>query len=277
MTTPNAYEEKQERKRERLLARADKADAEAQSRFKTAQSMASVIPFGQPILVGHHSEKRDRNYRARIDGNYRKSFEANNNAKELRSRAASVGKGGVSSDDPEAVKKLKMKLEKAEKWQAFMKSFNAGIRRRKKDGGAKLRAVCEEHDISSETCAKMLKPDCFGGIGFASYQLSNNNANIRRMKRRIKTLEAQAGDETTEEQIGGRSDRGERRREPLAVVLPRQALRSVPPPAQARRFQVGPVAGLHGSATAPTPRPTTGPASSPSSSTPRRKAANGDA
>ena len=203
MTTPNAYEEKQERKRERLLARADKADAEAQSRFKTAQSMASVIPFGQPILVGHHSEKRDRNYRARIDGNYRKSFEANNNAKELRSRAASVGKGGVSSDDPEAVKKLKMKLEKAEKWQAFMKSFNAGIRRRKKDGGAKLRAVCEEHDISSETCAKMLKPDCFGGIGFASYQLSNNNANIRRMKRRIKTLEAQAGDETTEEQIGG--------------------------------------------------------------------------
>ena len=28
--------------------------------------MASVIPFGQPILVGHHSERRDRSYRDRI-------------------------------------------------------------------------------------------------------------------------------------------------------------------------------------------------------------------
>ena len=41
-----------------------------------ARDMASIIPFGQPILVGHHSEKRDRNYRGRIHKKFERSFEA---------------------------------------------------------------------------------------------------------------------------------------------------------------------------------------------------------
>lgn len=202
MTTPNLYEEKQERRRERLLERADKADAEATSRFQTAQSMASVIPFGQPILVGHHSEKRDRNYRARISGNYDKSREASEKAKRLRSRAAGVGKGGISSDDPEAVKKLLGKIEKAEERQDFMKRFNAAMRKRKKDHGAALTAIGEEFNLTPGTVAELLKPDFCGRVGFPSYALSNNNANIRRMKGRVTKLRAQAQDVTSEETVG---------------------------------------------------------------------------
>ena len=32
----------------------------------TASAMAAVIPFGQPVLVGHHSQARDTHYRERI-------------------------------------------------------------------------------------------------------------------------------------------------------------------------------------------------------------------
>ena len=201
-TTPNAYEEKQERRRERLLERADNADREASQRLGTAQRMASVIPFGQPILVGHHSETRDRNYRRKIRNNYDKSREASEKAKRLHDRAASVGKGGISSDDPEAVKKLVAKIETAEKLQGFMKRCNAAIRKRKKDGGAAFAAICDEHNLGPDTRADLLKPDSAGRIGFAPYQLSNNNANIRRMKRRVEALRAQAQDETTEQTIG---------------------------------------------------------------------------
>ena len=74
--------------------------------FTTAQRHGkSVIPFGQPILVGHHSETRDRNYRKRIHGQLpEERFDASKKAKRRSAeRAASVGKGGISSDDPEAV------------------------------------------------------------------------------------------------------------------------------------------------------------------------------
>ena len=198
----NTYEEKQEAKRERLLERADRAEAESESRFKTAQQMGSVIPFGQPILVGHHSETRDRNYRKRIASNYDKSAEASRKAKRLRSRAASVGKGGISSDDPEAVAKLKEKLAHREKRQDFMRRFNVAMRKRKKDGGIALQAIAAEFNLAAGMVADLLKPDCAGRIGFAGYQLQNNNAQIRRLKRRIEALEAQAGDETSETKIG---------------------------------------------------------------------------
>lgn len=36
--------------------------------------MASVIPFGQPILIGHPSEQRDRNYRDKIHNTFGKAF-----------------------------------------------------------------------------------------------------------------------------------------------------------------------------------------------------------
>jgi Domain of unknown function (DUF3560) len=65
-----SLEERIERKQERAEARAeryedraDKAEAQSAEHFKTFHDRMDAIPFGQPILVGHHSEKRDRNYR----------------------------------------------------------------------------------------------------------------------------------------------------------------------------------------------------------------------
>ncbi|ATB60844.1 MULTISPECIES: DUF3560 domain-containing protein [Xanthomonas] len=96
----NSYEAKLEARRERLLARAQEASKNADNLHKKARSMAGVIPFGQPILVGHHSESRDRNYRERIHKTFGKAFTEMDNAKHYASKAAAVGTGGISSDDP---------------------------------------------------------------------------------------------------------------------------------------------------------------------------------
>ena len=55
-----------ERRAERLDDKAGRLDRSAGAAFERADQLASVIPFSQPILAGHHSERRDRNYRDNI-------------------------------------------------------------------------------------------------------------------------------------------------------------------------------------------------------------------
>ncbi|HDY6823612.1 TPA: DUF3560 domain-containing protein, partial [Pseudomonas aeruginosa] len=70
----NWYEQKLADRRERLQERAAKFSGESGALYQRAKTMASAIPFGQPILVGHHSEGRDRRYRDRIHSTYGKAF-----------------------------------------------------------------------------------------------------------------------------------------------------------------------------------------------------------
>jgi hypothetical protein len=69
------YEERKENRISRYTDRAKKDSGEADAFFGKAHDMAAAIPLGQPILVGHHSEGRDRSYRERIETTQRKSFE----------------------------------------------------------------------------------------------------------------------------------------------------------------------------------------------------------
>ena len=72
----NNYEQRQEARRVRLEKAAERAQAESASRFQRMNEMQDSIPLGQPILVGHHSEKRHRRDLARIDANMRRGVEA---------------------------------------------------------------------------------------------------------------------------------------------------------------------------------------------------------
>ena len=59
----------EERKQNRLQAYRNLAEKNQQLStitYDRAKSMASVIPFGQPILIGHHSENRDRRFRKTV-------------------------------------------------------------------------------------------------------------------------------------------------------------------------------------------------------------------
>lgn len=52
------YYERQEARRERYELRAERARQESDAAARQAEKIASIIPMGQPILVGHHSEER---------------------------------------------------------------------------------------------------------------------------------------------------------------------------------------------------------------------------
>ena len=117
-----AYAEKQAAKAERYKTLASKAKVEANQTHEKAQQMADVIPFGQPILTGHHSEKSDRSFRARIDKTYEKSFELSAKAEYYKKKAENTENPyAISSDDPEVVIKLKQKIEVLEKQREIVK------------------------------------------------------------------------------------------------------------------------------------------------------------
>lgn len=177
----NTYEERQEAKRNYYEEMAAKKRQESSALQQSARQMAGAIPFGQPILVGHHSERRDRNYRGRIDSKVKKSFEASDTANYYEQKASSIGTGGISADDPDAIQKLQEKLARLEESQAKMVTANKLIRKGDRAGLATLGFTEAEID-------KLFKPDHCCRYGFASYRLTNNNAEIRRLKDRIAQL-----------------------------------------------------------------------------------------
>lgn len=197
---PNPYEEKQKARQERYFLLAEKARAKALARLGQARKMAEVIPFGQPILVGHHSEGRDRRYRGRIHDTFGKGFKLLEKAEYYERRAKSVNGNAISADDPQAVEKLKAKIETLKAAQERMKAANAAIRKHQKDGPEAQQAALEALGFKPDQAKSLLAPDVMGNIGFASYSLSNNNANIRRLEERVKTLEKASTleDRTTE-------------------------------------------------------------------------------
>ena len=149
----NPYEEGQEARRERLENRAEKAASEGQQRFSNARKMMEVIPMGQPILVGHYSERSHRSHLNKIDQNMRKGFEAQEKAQYYQSKAENVGTAGISSMDPDAKFKIYEKLRDLEALQDKMKQENYE-----------------------------------NGKTYASYEILNNASEIRRLKKRLEEL-----------------------------------------------------------------------------------------
>jgi hypothetical protein len=78
-----------------------------------------------------------------------------------------------------------------------MAAANKIVRKFKSDKAAGIEAL-KASGYSEAVATGLFEPDFCGRVGFASYQLSNNNANIRRMKERVAHLERNATRETNE-------------------------------------------------------------------------------
>lgn len=111
--------------------------------------------------------------------------------KAIRKAIQPYGDGSrITADDPNAAAKMTDKVAQAERLQDLMKQTNAIIRSGK-DVGARLKEIGHsETDIK-----KLLTPDFAGRTGYKQFEITNNAANIRRMKQRSETLEGAAGRE----------------------------------------------------------------------------------
>lgn len=170
--TMNTFELRQQDKRERYALLAEKNAAKSTELWESAHKSLSFIPFGQPILVGHYSERPMRNHIEREHNKIRKSIELDEKAKYYVKKSEEYGTNCISSDDPDALNKLRDKLSALILAHTIMKDEN---KKAKKNGES---------------------------LPYATYQLTNSNARIKSTEKRIKEIEQKDLDTETRSASG---------------------------------------------------------------------------
>lgn len=122
------------------------------------------LHHGQPIIVGHYSEKKHRRLIDRAHSDIRKSIEEDDKSKYYSDKAETVENNkAIYNDDPNAIEKLKDKLQYLEKQRELIKAD-------------------ENH---------------------TTWQLQNIGATIREVKRRIQKLERLENIEFSDKEFNG--------------------------------------------------------------------------
>ena len=122
-----AKQERAEDRAERMADRARDAAAEAMARFNSGNVQAVRHLNGQPILVGHHSERRHRALLERADNDMRKGIEASDTANRYERRAATARETaeGAQYSDPAY---LNRRIRECEKEIRILRRYLAGKR-----------------------------------------------------------------------------------------------------------------------------------------------------
>ena len=98
------YEDRKQARIDRYREKAEQARQESQQLSHESISMLEHIPPGQPILVGHHSERGHRRLLERSDRKMEKSIAASEKAAYYEHKAeAAERNNAIFSDDPEAL------------------------------------------------------------------------------------------------------------------------------------------------------------------------------
>jgi hypothetical protein len=198
------FNENREKRIERFEELSKKAEQQSTKAYQQSKSMTDHIPMGQPILVGHHSEKAHRRLLDKCWNKLGKSVKLTEKAEYYKEKAASAkANSSISSDDPDALEKLHQKLKALVKSQETMKAINKICRSKKLSEIEMFDKIKTDFNLSDDTINGLLNPrKAYLGKGFASYSLTNNNAKINNTKKRIKRLEALEKLESKSYEIG---------------------------------------------------------------------------
>lgn len=203
-------------RRERLeskLARraewASKADARSNARHAAVRTIADAIPFGQPILVGHHSEGHARRDAERIRNGMDRAVEESKLAEHHRAKAgglASQLERSVFSDDENAIAQLEARITEREAECVHMKAINAAYKKTAPgdDVAVRLATLVALGQLTREQMMKCAQAIRFGGNApYPSYATTNLRSSIRRDRERIEEIKARAARAATAQQAGG--------------------------------------------------------------------------
>lgn len=169
------YRERRLRKAERLREWSAGNQAKSEQRGAAADEIMSHIPPGQPILVGHHSERRHRKDLARIQDGISASVELGRKA-EAQARAAdeieAQAANAIYDDDPDAIEKLSDKIAKLEAERKRMNAANAEYRR-----------------THREELKAMTPYERGQAVPYPGYSLQNLGGTITRTRQRLARLQ----------------------------------------------------------------------------------------
>ena len=171
------YEQKQIDKAERYQDRAKTSAAKSNATLAQVREERDMIPLGQPILVGHHSEGRHRRHLASMNSRERRGWEDKGKADHYEAKAERILDNletdkVISSDDPDAIPKLETKLVGLEDQRTQIKEYNKTARANDEEQTPK-------------------------------YILANLAGNIRSVKQRILNLQAKSEIDTADEEREG--------------------------------------------------------------------------
>jgi hypothetical protein len=187
------YRERREHKAERLRDWADKREAKSTAAFERVDGIANMIPFGQPILVGHHSEGRARRDQDRISSGMRSGIDHADKAADFHRRADGIEAAAahaIYSDDLDAVQRLRERIAGLEAERDRVKRYNASCRRGVRD----LEILDDRQRAQLESVAKVA-PYQLGKNGAApAYWSANLSGNIGRQRKRLAELERRPND-----------------------------------------------------------------------------------
>lgn len=190
--------ERQEARAERYREYADNADRRATAAFNASNAAVEGIPLGQPILVGHHSEKAHRKALERSNDAMCRSVRESEKAAYYRQKAEAVeNNDNIYIGDEDAIPRLKQKIEELTTLQEQMKASNKIVRSKKLSDMEKIDALVT-HGIARHRAEKIVG----GKLQFPGYALTNNNARINAAKKQLEKAESLAGKEDREYNIG---------------------------------------------------------------------------
>lgn len=174
----SAYAARRAARLDRLRRRAAKLRVESARADVASHNATGGIPFGQPILVGHHSEGRHRRAIERAQNLSRKSWELSKAADRADSRADGCeGRDAIDSDDPDAPDKLREKIAELEARRDRMKAQNAAYRKAKGD--------LSKIELDERTRTYFAR---WGA--WPAYSFQNLGKNLKRYQDRLKEVEA---------------------------------------------------------------------------------------
>ena len=189
-----------ERRREWAAGRRQKSDAA----FDAVHRLADSIPFGQPILVGHHSERHARRDCERIDNGMRRACESVTMAAHHESKADGIERQletTIFSDDPDAIEAIRAKVAAGHAQLAEWKVANSAWR---KSGVAGLVALGWPQARADAAAVAIAAAYSWEKQPFVKWQISNLGANLRRLEKRIEHIESmQRQHETAQAAPGG--------------------------------------------------------------------------
>ena len=188
-----------ERKLEKRELWAEKAQDRSTRARDGVRRIADGIPFGQPILVGHHSERRARRDADRIHNGMVRAIAEGNLARHHESKAAGLAhqlERSIFDDDPDAIERLEEKIGSLE---ANCERMTRANKLWRKGGRA---AVAEAFSDTLAAAAEEVMSQGYSWIK-SPFNLTSDRAEIRRCKARIAAIKARRARAAQAQAAGG--------------------------------------------------------------------------